>query len=282
MEKGRKFRKVLLWLMLATLAAGIVWAVGTELAQTNKDVQAAAAVGADDELATIETAGMVKPKDSNIDWTTINRYEHQLKQNTTEYQKLVTQAGNEKASGAVSAATKSAGQASAQKFNQMSEELAAVYEKGNCITKAKAVRAAGQSRLKNAEMAFNDLDSGLINDYSDQRSAMSEAGLAGLKEDKANGSPADIAKLKATMLPRLEKMSSETTKLLGDVTKLLDQVRQAAGGGVGGLGGCAKQVVTSGAADGPAGLLRPLTSLMNMLKNMGSNLASTMQAVASL
>lgn len=282
MEKGRKFRKVLLWLMLATLAAGIVWAVGTELAQTNKDVQAAAAVGADDELATIETAGMVKPKDSNIDWTTINRYEHQLKQNTTEYQKLVTQAGNEKASGAVSAATKSAGQASAQKFNQMSEELAAVYEKGNCITKAKAVRAAGQSRLKNAEMAFNDLDSGLINDYSDQRSAMSEAGLAGLKEDKANGSPADIAKLKATMLPRLEKMSSETTKLLGDVTKLLDQVRQAAGGGVGGLGGCAKQVVTSGAADGPAGLLRPLTSLMNMLKNMGSNLASTMQAVVSL
>lgn len=282
MEKGRKFRKVLLWLMLGTLAAGIVWAVGTELAQTNKDVQAAAAVGADDELATIETAGMVKPKDSNIDWTTINRYERQLKQNTTEYQKLVTQAGNEKAAGAVSAATKSAGKASAQKFNQMSEELAAVYEKGNCITKAKAVRAAGQSRLKNAEMAFNDLDSGLINDYSDQRSAMSEAGLAGLKEDKANGSPADIAKLKATMLPRLEKMSSETTKLLGDVTKLLDQVRQAAGGGVGGLGGCAKQVVTSGAADGPAGLLRPLTSLMNMLKNMGSNLASTMQAVASL
>lgn len=282
MEKGRKFRKVLLWLMLGTLAAGIVWAVGTELAQTNKDVQAAAAVGADDELATIETAGMVKPKDSNIDWTTINRYERQLKQNTTEYQKLVTQAGNEKAAGAVSAATKSAGQASAQKFNQISEELAAVYEKGNCITKAKAVRAAGQSRLKNAEMAFNDLDSGLINDYSDQRSAMSEAGLAGLKEDKANGSPADIAKLKATMLPRLEKMSSETTKLLGDVTKLLDQVRQAAGGGVGGLGGCAKQVVTSGAADGPAGLLRPLTSLMNMLKNMGSNLASTMQAVASL
>lgn len=282
MEKGRKFRKVLLWLMLATLTAGLVWAIGAELAQTNKDVQAAAAVGADDELATIETAGMVKPKDSNIDWATINRYERQLKQNTTEYQKLVTQAGNEKAAGAVSAGTRSAGTASAQKFNQISEELAAVYEKGNCITKAKTVRAAGQSRLKNAEMAFNDLDSGLINDYSDQRTAMSEAGLAGLKEDKANGSPADIAKLKATMLPRLEKMSSETTKLLGEVTKLLDQVRQAAGGGVGGLGGCAKQVVTSGAADGPAGLLRPLTSLMNMLKNMGSNLASTMQAVASL
>ena len=282
MEKGRKFRKVLLWLMLATLTAGLVWAIGAELAQTNKDVQAAAAVGADDELATIETAGMVKPKDSNIDWATINRYERQLKQNTTEYQKLVTQAGNEKAAGAVSAGTRSSGTASAQKFNQISEELAAVYEKGNCITKAKTVRAAGQSRLKNAEMAFNDLDSGLINDYSDQRTAMSEAGLAGLKEDKANGSPADIAKLKATMLPRLEKMSSETTKLLGEVTKLLDQVRQAAGGGVGGLGGCAKQVVTSGAADGPAGLLRPLTSLMNMLKNMGSNLASTMQAVASL
>lgn len=282
MEKGRKFRKVLLWFMLVTLAAGLVWAADALFGETNKEVQNAAVVGADDELATIETAGMVKPKDSNIDWATINRYERQLKQNTTEYQKLVTQAGNEKTAGAVSAATKSAGTASAQKFNQISEELAAVYEKGNCITKAKAVRAAGQSRLKNAEMAFNDLDSGLINDYSDQRTAMSEAGLAGLKEDKANGSPADIAKLKTTMLPRLEKMSSETTQLLSQVTKLLDQVRQAAGGGAGGLGGCAKQVVTGGAADGPAGLLRPLTSLMNMLKNMGSSLASTMQAVASL
>ncbi len=282
MEKGRKFRKVLLWLMLATLAAGLVWAIGAELAQTNKNVQTAAALGADDELATIETAGMVKPKDNKIDWSTINRYERQLKQNTAEYQKLVTQAGNEKAAGAVSAATRSAGTASAQKFSQISEELAAVYEKGNCITKAKTVRAASQSRLKNAEMAFNDLDSGLINDYSDQRSAMSEAGLAGLKEDKANGSPADIARLKTAMLPRLQKMSSETTQLLGEVTKLLDQVRQAAGGGVGGLGGCARQAVTSGAADGPAGLLRPLTSLMNMLKNMGSNIASTMQAVTAL
>lgn len=282
MEKGRKFRKVLLWLLLGTLTAGLVWAVGAELAQTNKNVQTAAALGADDELATIETAGMVKPKDSNIDWKTIGKYERQLKQNTTEYQKLVTQAGNEKAAGAVSAGTKSAGTASAQKFNQISQELAAVYEKGNCITKAKAVRAAGQSRLKNAEMAFSDLDSGLINDYSDQRSAMSDASMASLKEDKATGSPADIAKLKTTMLPRLQKMSSETTQLLGEVTRLLDQVRQAAGGGVGGLGGCAKQVVTSGAADGPAGLLKPLMSLMNMVKNMGSNIASTMQAVASL
>lgn len=282
MEKGRKFRKVLLWLMLGTLAAGIVWAIGAEQAQTYKQVSNAAVTGADEEMATIETTAMVKPKDSNIDWNTINRYVRQLKQNTSEYDKLVTQAGNEKAAGALSPATKSAGQASAQKFNQMSEELAAVYEKGNCITKAKATRATGQSRLKNAEMTFNDLDAGLINDYSDQRSAMSEAGLASLKEDKANGSPADIAKLKAAMLPRLEKMASDTTQLLGEVTKLLDQVRQAAGGGVGGLGGCAKQVVTSGAADGPAGLLRPLTSLMNMLKNMGSNLASTMQAVASL
>ena len=282
MEKGRKFRKVLLWLLLGTLAAGIVWAIGAEQAQTYKQVSNAAVTGADEEMATIETTAMVKPKDSNIDWNTINRYVRQLKQNTSEYDKLVTQAGNEKAAGALSPATKSAGQASAQKFNQISEELAAVYEKGNCITKAKATRATGQSRLKNAEMTFNDLDAGLINDYSDQRSAMSEAGLASLQEDKTTGSPADIAKLKAAMLPRLEKMASDTTQLLGEVTKLLDQVRQAAGGGVGGLGGCAKQVVTGGAADGPAGLLRPLTSLMNMLKNMGSSLASTMQAVASL
>lgn len=283
MVKNRKLRKTLLWLLLITLFAGLVWAVGEEMLQANKDVQQTAAVGADEEMAAIETTAIVKPKakTSNIDWATINKYEAQLKQNNNAYLKLIDQAGAEKQSGTVSAATRSAGLDCANQFSQISEQLAAVYEKGNCITKAKTVRAAAKSRLANAQMAFNDMDTDAISAYNDDRNAMSDANIASIEEDKANGNPEDIKTLKANMVPRLNKMAKDTGELLGSVTRLLDQVRKVAGGDANAIAGCAKDALT-GSTEGPGGLIRPLTSLMNLLKNMGGNLAQTAQLIMSM
>lgn len=280
-EKKSKLRKVLTWMALTLLFAGLVWAAGELSGMANRRAQEAAAIGARDELASIETT-MVKPqKKDNIAWGQIQNYEKQLRQNTRDYEKLVAQAGTEKQTGSVSASTKSAGMASAQKFNEISQQLAATWEKGNCKTRAKAVRAAGQSRLKNADVAFNMIDSDTMNAYNDQRVAMSEASDESLAEVKSDGSPQDLAKLKADMLPRLERMASDTTKLLGEIGKLLDQIRSAAGGDVGAMAGCAKSVV-GGSAEGPGGLLNPVMSLMNMVKNMGSNIGTTMKALAAL
>lgn len=283
MVKSRKMRKVLLWLALTTLFAGLVWAVDTMLASANKQCDDAATLGAKDELATVQTT-MVRPKKPapNIDWKTIGKFNKQLEGINREYEQLLSKASSEKAAGALSESTRKGGLASADKFNNTSVQLAEVYRKGNCITRAKTVTSAGLSRLKNAEMAFSQtLDADKISAYNDQRSAMFDDSEANLKELKTDGNEQDVARLKATMLPRLQQMSSQTTSLIAEIGKLLDQVRQAAGGDVGAMAGCAKQVVTGG-AEGPAGLLRPLMALMNMAKNLGSNLVTMASSITSL
>lgn len=283
MVKRFKLRRILVWACLLTLFAALVWAVGEELLQANKDSQAAAMVGLDEEMAVVQATGTVKPKNNtNIDWTTINRYEKQLQNNTAKYKRLVQQAGMEKQTGQVSPSTKSAGLNSAQEFNSISEKLAAVYRKGNCITKAKTVAAAGQSRLKNADMAFNELSADNISQYNKTRVAMSEANTESLTEDKTTGSQEDLTRLKAMMLPRLQQMITETGRLSMSVLQLLNHVRQIASGNVVAIAGCAKQVLMSGAEGGPVALIRPLMSLLDMLKTMGANLLSTSKLITSL
>lgn len=279
---AKKMRKTVLWVVLGTLFAGLVWAAADSLlSMADSNTTEAASIGAKDELAVVQTAAVPPKKKDNINWTRINQLTKQLGDNTKQYEKLIAQAGAEKKAGQVSAATRSAGMNSAQQFNTISQELAATYEKGNCITRAKSVRAAAKSRLANADMAFSTIDADKISAYSDERSAMGTAADENLEAIKADASPQDLAGLKAYMLPRLERLSEDTGRLLGQITKLLDEIRKAAGGDATAIAGCAKSMV-SGSTDGPGGLLKPVTALMSMVKDMGGNIASTMKAIASL
>lgn len=278
----KKLRKTVLWVVLGTLFAGLVWAAADSLlSMADSNTTDAASIGARDELAVVQTAAVPPKKKDNINWTRINQLTKQLGDNTTQYEKLVAQAGAEKKGGQVSAGTRDAGMNCAQQFNTISQELAATYEKGNCITRAKAVRAAAKSRLANAEMAFTNIDADKISAYSDERSVMTSANDENLMAIKEDASPQDLAGLKTYMLPRLERLASDTTKLMGQITKLLDEIRKAAGGDATAIAGCAKSMV-SGSADGPGGLLKPVTALMSMVKDMGANIASTMKAIAAL
>lgn len=280
--RDKRIRKIILWTILGTLFSGLIWAsVDTIMSMADTNTTEAANIGAKDELSVVQTAAVPPKKKDNINWTQINQLTKQLGQNTREYEKLVAQAGAEKKGGQVTAATRSAGMNSAQQFNTISQQLAATYEKGNCITRAKAVRAAAKSRLANAEMAFSNLDADKINAYREDRSAMYAASDENLAEIKTDASPQDLAGLKAYMLPRLEKLSTDTGRLLGEITKLLDEIRKAGGGDVNAIAGCAKSVV-SGSAEGPGGLFRPVMALMNMVKDMGANITSTMKAIATL
>lgn len=283
MVMALNYKKLILLLLLLTLIGGLIYANSTEEQQASKAATAAAKNGMDEEMAVIETAS-VKPKNtSNINWTEINKYDRQLKQINKEYSSLLTKADTEKTSnnGNVTDATRQAGQASAKKFDEVSEQLALALEKQNCKTRAKSARAAGKARLANAEMAFNNVNSDAINAYNDQSGMMVEANTASMKDIKADASDADVAKLKANLIPQFNKMIADNTRLMGQVTQLLDQVRRASGGDVGAMAGCAKGIV-SGASDGPGGLLKPVMSLMNLVKGMGSNMASTLQALMAL
>lgn len=268
---------------LMILFAGLVIAADQLLNMADRNTQDAAAIGADDEMAAIKATTVKPQKKDNIAWSQIQQYERQLQQNTNQYQKLVAQAGTEKQTGnGVSASTRQAGMDSAQKFNQISEQLAATWEKGNCITRAKTVREAGKSRIANAEMAFNNFNGDNISAYNKQRTAMSDSGIESLKEVKSDASPEDIAKLKAGLIPQLNKMIADNTKLISQIGELLNQIRAAGGGDPSAMAGCAASMISGTASEGPAALLRPVMSLMDMVKGMGSSLASTLGAVTSL
>lgn len=283
MTKKRRMRKILIWLGLLTLFAGLVWATDAMLAMANKQADEAASLGANEELATVQTT-MVRPKkvDPAIDWKTIGRYNSQLESLNKEYEALLQKATAEKTAGQLSEATRNAGLASADKFNKTCEELAAVYNKGNCKTRAKTALATGQSRLKNAEMAFSaTLDSNKISAYNKQKGIMFDDSQETMKDLKADGNEQDVARLKAGMVPRLQQLSKQTATLAGQIGELLNQVRQTAGGDAGAMAGCAKSVI-SGSADGPGGLISPLMAMLDMVKSMGSNLATMATSIMGL
>lgn len=279
---GKKIRKLVLWLVLCTLFAGLVWAADSLLSMADSNTTEAASIGAKDELAVVQTAAVpTKVKSPNLNWNKVNQLTKRLMDNSRQYDTLITQAGSQKMMGQVSDATREAGMRSAQEFNTVSQELAALYEKGNCITRAKSVRAAAKSRLANAEMVFNKINADNINAYSDQRKALYAASDENLAEIKKDASEKDIAGLKTFMIPRLTALSTSTIKLVSQIVKMVDDIRRIAGGDIVAIAGCVKQVVTSG-SEGPAGLLRPMMALMSMVKDMGANLVSTIDTIRAL
>lgn len=284
MVKSINMRKVIVWTALITLFAGLVWAVDTFLASANKQADEAAMLGANDELSTVQTT-MVRPKkvDPAIDWKTIGQYNKRLETLTREYEQLLKKATAEKSVGKLSEATRNAGLASAEQYNKACLELAAVYEKGKCITRAKTARSSGQSRLKNAEMAFSEsLNASAISAYNKQRGIMFDDSQENMQQLKTDANEQDVARLKSGMVPRLQQMAKQTASLATQVGQLLDQVRQTVGGGgAGAIAGCAKSVVT-GAAEGPAGLVAPLVAMLDMIRALGSNLATTAASILSL
>ena len=276
-------RRVLMWVLLTLLFAGLAYAGVELMGQANKNVADAGSAGADMEMATLDS---VKQSKSNpVDWAEEQRLHKKLDVLDKEYKTHVSKAKSEiAASGHVSENTRSAGMACAAKFQKASENYAAFWDKNNGKTRAKLAREAGKSRVANAQMTFNDVDSSNISAYNDQQEALAEARKEYLEEAKTDVSDADREAIKSSMLPRLKNMADDTGTLITSVTSLLDQLRSQAGGmGIGAIGGCAKGVVGEGdPADSAGALLAPVTNLLNLAKSLGSNVTSMASDIQSL
>lgn len=282
MEKRRKIRKILMWALISTLIAGLVYAGANLLLQSDKAVSDAGSSGADMEMASLDT---IKQSKSNpVNWKQERSLYKKIQRIDAEYSKLAKKAQSEKAAngGKVSSATQKAGLACAKRFQDANENYAVFWEKNNGKTRARLAREAGLTRVKNAEMVFFELDSERISAYNDQQDALAEARSEYLEEAKTDVSDADREALKGKLTPRLVKLSGEVTSLIGQITSLLNQVRSAAGGDVVAIAGCAKQVVSTGSSGGPGALLSPLMSLLNMTKSLGSNVTGLMDDISSL
>lgn len=278
---SRKNRRILMWFLLLMLFAALVYAGAELLGQANKNCADAGSTGADMEMASLESIKPSKSKPAKP--SEQQRLLNKIKSVDKEYKALVDKARSETvASGHVSDGTRSAGMACANRYQQASDGYAAYWEKNGNAKRAALAREAGVSRVRNAEMTFNDVDSSRISAYNDQQEKLAAARKAYLEEAKTDVSDADRAAIKSGLQPRLEKMGGEVKNLISSITSLLDQVKSQAGGGMGAIGGCAKGAVTGGATDGVAGLLSPVTNLLSLAKSMGSNVTSMLSELAAL
>ena len=128
---------------------------------------------------------------------------------------------------------------------------------------------------------FNDISEDKIAAASDLSSKFSDARSEYLAEAKDKLSDADKAEMKSNMLPALQNVATQVEGLVNQVTNLLSQIKdQALSGGVGGLTACASDAAKS---DNPASvLLKPVTNLLDMVKNLGTSVSDTISQVNSL
>ena len=276
----KKMRKIALWTLLVVMLAGLVWAGLDLLGQSNKSAADAGSSAADMEMASLDS--IKQSTKSACDWNQERALRKKIDAADASYRTKLASAKSEiERTGKVSESTRSAGIALAKQFQNASENYAAFWDKNNGKTRAKLAREAGASRVKSAEMAFNNVDASKIDAYNDQQASLRKAQKAYFSEAKEDVSPQDLASLKSSLTPKLEKMGSDLMALVQSVTK--DQVGSTLS--VGGIGGCAKQVATGGGTaavnNGVASLLSPLQSLLSLVQSMGSNVQGMLSDIAT-
>ncbi len=283
---SEKKRKVLRWVLALTLLGGLVYA-GLELAgQSNKAAADAGSSAADMEMASLDTIKKPAKAPSSINWKEESNLRKKIDAIDTEYRELLKKGQNDIATkGETVTSTREAGLASAQKYQSACETYAVFWDKGKHYqTRAKVAREAGNSRIKSAEMSFNKVDSDKIDAYNKQQESLRVAQKEYFVDAKADLSTTDRESIKANMTPRLNNMATDVTNLTQQVSSLLGQVKNQLGSGMSisaVAGGCAKSTA-KGPSDSVSSLLSPLTSLLSLVKGMGSNIQGMLTDVSSL
>lgn len=277
-----KQHKTTAWLLALLAACGIAIAAADLAGNANKTCADAGLQGANTEMMTLD---LVKQSESNpIDWQQERKLRKAIDAQDAKYQKLVAQAQNEiQGKGSVEAATREAGLACASDFKAASETYAAFWEQNNGITRAKLARQAGEARMKNAEMTFNEIDSDRVAAYNEEMDKLAQARSEYMEEAKTDVSEQDRAAMKADLTPRINTLMTQGNTLVQNILSLIDQVKAStdslASGDIGAITSCASTAVSG---NGPMALLSPLTSLLDLVKSFISNLQSFSSDLESL
>lgn len=287
MRLVKRFR--ILWVLLIfTALCAVGWAVVELSGQANKSAADAGMISADLEMASLDTITKPAADTPDVDWQLEKRLRNELNTLDKSYKKIAAKAQSEIAgAGAVTAGTSKNLLAAAAKFQNTSEKYAVMWEKGKCYTRAKLARETGASRVASAELIASGADSDKADALQAQQKKMNEARKEYIKQAMKDDeiSEQDKANMQANLLPRAQKLVSESSDFVMQVGGLLSDVRSQAtpSGIIGGLGGCASGAVTSTEPLDPATqLLGPVTSLLSLAKGLSSNAGSLLDDVMTL
>lgn len=300
----KKRRLSTLWLLIIfLLSCAIGWAVAESLSgQSNAQAANTGVNAAKMDLVSLETikapqATPDKPA-PNVDWGQEKSLRQKLKELDRSYNQVAAVAQNEtRSKSAVSAATADKLLNSARQFKAVSDQYAAVWEKGKCKTRAELAREAGASRLAGAELIIAGADGDKVSALKRQQDKLNKARQAYVKEATANNeiSAADKASIKSELMPMANKLVSDTVSLVKEVTGLLKNIQSQAqsltSGSptavMGAMSGCASAgggggSPADGAAIGPNQLLGPVTNLLSLAQTLASNSQSLLSDLSLL
>jgi hypothetical protein len=279
----KKSRKILFWILLIVMMAGLLWAGRDILGEAD----GAATAASDSQFQFEESAGQavldtkaVKPKAKTSKVASLKKKIAQL---DNAYRAKLSAAKSEIASsGVVSEGTRSAGLKLAQDYKITNDGLAAWYEEQGLRSRADVYRATGESRIASAEMAFNKIDGGKVDAANAKQDALRKAMSTYFADAKNDLTDAERAQIKTSLVPRLQQISGNLTQLVQTVISLLSQVQSSASPAA--MAGCAaKQLASSSDPSDIAGsLLMPLKSLLSLVKGMASNVQGMMTDVNAL
>ena len=297
----RKFRSFFLLLLIFTITCGLTWAALELAGQSNKSAADAGSSAADMEMASLDT---IKPSTSNPDGANKETaIRGKIQKADNDYKRQLAKAKSEvNNSGKVSSGTRELGMAAAHRYKAANNEYAAYWDGKNCASRAQLAREVGESRVKSADMAFNDVSSAKVDAYNSQQSRVRTAQKAYIKDAKTDVSDSDRAAIKADITPRLKKVDSDLSALDDVIASLLKQVQQQIGGGSGfdltvpSVSGCAQKAKSSVLSAVPTtpsaasnmnvnelnALLGPLKSLLSLVQSMGGNVGGMISDISSL
>lgn len=284
---NRRIHPLVVMFILFLLCA-VAWAVAELSGQANKSAADAGMASADMEMASLDTITKPAKNPPDVNWNEERRLKRELEKQDKAYKAVAAQAQQQAAVSGVDNATAESLRAAAGTFKDTSEQYALVWEKGNCITRARLAREAGASRAASAEVIIAGANSEKIDALNAQQDKLNEARRAYITEAKANNeiSARDKAAIKADLTPRAQKLVADTGSLVTRVTSLLNQIRSQASpaGLVGGVSGCAAKTATGAAdpANSATGLLSPVTSLLSLARGLASNASNLMSDVNML
>jgi hypothetical protein len=251
----------------------------------NKSAADSGLASADLEMSSLETIQKPAKNPPPVDWKQEQRLKKELEKLDAEYKSIAVKAQGQARQG-IDDATRKALLSAAGEFKATSDQYAAVWEKGNCVTRARLAREAGASRVASAELIVAGADKNKIEALSTQQNKLSEARKAYIEEAKANQelSAEDKAALRSNLMPRAQKLVSDTANLITQVTDLLNQIRQQANPSalVGGISGCATTGGGKSAEDSVSQLLSPVTSLLSLVKGLAGNAQGLVSDITSL
>jgi hypothetical protein len=286
----KKRRLSTFWaLIILLLSCAIGWAVAESLSgQSNAQAANTGVAAAKMDMVSLETIKSPQTKPGkpapNVDWAQEKSLRQKLRGLDRTYNQAAAAAQNEiRAKGEVSASAAGELLNAARRFQTVSNQYAAVWEKGNCRTRANLAREAGANRLAGAELIVAGADGDKVSALKRQQDRLNSARQAYVKEAAANGeiSAADKASIKSELLPLVNTLISDSARLVSEVTGLLNNIRSQAqsltsgspDAVIGGMKGCASAGggSSAGAASGPSRLLGPVTNLLSLAQSLASN-----------